>query len=150
VTRARDNDHGDRLVFAIGVFKLVKATLILLIVTGGIVLVEKDPAGWLARRAHWLHVDTTDGKSLLWIGAVSYAYAAVFCVEGVGLIKRRRWAEWLTIFVTASFLPLEVYEVFHRTSPPRVATLVVNVLIVGYLVWRRVAQDREVVLTRPS
>ncbi len=36
--------------------------------------------------------------------------------EGVGLLLRQYWAEYLTIFTTASLIPLEIYELFERVS----------------------------------
>ena len=50
---------------------------------------------------------------------VTLAYAAVFAVEGIGLWMRRRWAEWLTTIITASLIPLEVWELFHRPQHRR-------------------------------
>src|ERR1700744_509745 len=47
---------------------------------------------------------------------VTLFYAAVFAVEGIGLWMEKRWAEWLTVVVTASLIPLEVWEMFHRPT----------------------------------
>ncbi len=66
---------------------------------------------------------------------VTLAYAAVFAVEGVGLWMQKRWAEWLTTIITASLIPLEVWELFHRPSVGKAAVLVANVAIVAYLIW---------------
>jgi uncharacterized membrane protein (DUF2068 family) len=60
-------------------------------------------------------------------------YACLFLVEGVGLFMRRRWAEYLTVIATASFIPLEIYEIIKESSLPRVSLLVVNSGIVIYL-----------------
>lgn len=47
------------------------------------------------------------------------------------------WAEWFTVIITASLLPLEVYEIRHPTIP-KVVVLVINIAVVGYLVlWIR-------------
>jgi uncharacterized membrane protein (DUF2068 family) len=62
-----------------------------------------------------------------------FAYASVFAVEGVGLVLRRRWAEWLTVVVTGSFLPIEGYELAHRRGGAEVVALALNLAIVGYL-----------------
>lgn len=59
--------------------------------------------------------------------------AATEAVEAVGLWMERRWAEYLTLLVTVAFVPLEIYELIHRTTPLKIFALVVNVAIVIYL-----------------
>jgi uncharacterized membrane protein (DUF2068 family) len=74
------------------------------------------------------------------LSVVTFIYAALFGTEGVGLLLRQRWAEYVTIISTAGLLPLEVYEIVHRISVAKVVLLVINVLIVWYLVaqlWKR-------------
>src|SRR5262249_47735664 len=53
-----------------------------------------------------------------------------------GLLLKKRWAEWLTVLVTASFVPFEVYEIAQRGGAAKIAALVLNVAIVAYLGWR--------------
>lgn len=65
--------------------------------------------------------------------AVILVYAAVEGVEAVGLWLQKRWAEYLTFVVTASLLPLEIYELAHRATPFKVIAFVVNVAVVVYL-----------------
>jgi uncharacterized membrane protein (DUF2068 family) len=65
---------------------------------------------------------------------VAFLYATLFIVEGVGLWMARRWAEYLTIIATSSFVPFEVYELFRHVTWPRTVTLVINLLVVAYLV----------------
>ena len=72
-----------------------------------------------------------------------FAYAALFIAEGVGLVMRRVWAEYLTIVATVSFIPFEIYEIVKRMTPVRVGILAINIAIVGYLVWRRVESRRH-------
>jgi uncharacterized membrane protein (DUF2068 family) len=60
----------------------------------------------------------------------------VFLVEGVGLLLRKPWAEIMTVIVTTSFIPLEVYELVERFSGAKVLVIVVNVLVVLYLLRR--------------
>lgn len=64
---------------------------------------------------------------------VALAYAIVEGVEAVGLWYARRWAEYLTLVVTASLLPLEVYELSGRLSPFKLFAFVLNVAVVVYL-----------------
>ncbi|MDP9084713.1 MAG: DUF2127 domain-containing protein [Pseudomonadota bacterium] len=66
---------------------------------------------------------------------VTLAYAAIFAVEGVGLWMRKRWAEWLTTVITASLVPLEVWELVHRPTIGKAGVLLANIAIVGYLIW---------------
>jgi uncharacterized membrane protein (DUF2068 family) len=85
----------------------------------------------LAARLHGLGVHA---RVAIALGAL--AYAAVFLVEGVGLLAHAVWAEYVTTIVTASLLPLEVYELVESGSLLKVGVIVVNVAIVVYLVWR--------------
>jgi uncharacterized membrane protein (DUF2068 family) len=71
------------------------------------------------------------------VGIAVLVYAAVEGVEAVGLWLQRRWAEYLTLIVTASFLPLEVYELIHKFTPFKVLALVVNTAIVVYLLYAK-------------
>jgi uncharacterized membrane protein (DUF2068 family) len=66
---------------------------------------------------------------------VTLAYAAVFATEGIGLWMQKRWAEWLTTIITASLIPLEVWEVIFRPTVGKALVLVANTAIVIYLVW---------------
>lgn len=70
------------------------------------------------------------------MGLACLAYAALFAVEGVGLLIGAAWAEYVTTFITTSFLPIEIYELVHRASWLKALALVANVAIVIYLVWR--------------
>jgi uncharacterized membrane protein (DUF2068 family) len=69
--------------------------------------------------------------------AVILVYAAIEGIEAVGLWYQRRWAEYLTFVVTASLLPIEVYELVHRLSPLKVLAFVVNVAVVAYLLYAK-------------
>jgi uncharacterized membrane protein (DUF2068 family) len=143
------------LVTAIGIFKLAKATLL---VSVGVALLRELPrqVGLQAEHAlQWLGMGASrsviqQALERLWrldvtaerrIAVFSLVYAAVFTVEGLGLVLERRWAEWLTVFVTGSFIPLEIYELGRRFGPGKLVALVVNVAIVLYLVRRRL-EDR--------
>lgn len=66
----------------------------------------------------------------------TFLYAAIFAIEGVGLWRRKRWAEWMTVLTTSLLIPLEIYEIFVRISWERITLLVINLTIVLYLVAR--------------
>ena len=65
---------------------------------------------------------------------VTFAYAAVFAVEGVGLWMQKRWAEWLTVIATSLLIPLEAFELVRNPSVLKASGLAVNFVIVVYLV----------------
>jgi uncharacterized membrane protein (DUF2068 family) len=74
------------------------------------------------------------------LGIASIVFAAVFLVEGVGLSLGKRWAEWLTVAVTASFVPLELYELGERFGVGKLVALALNVAILAYLIRRRLSE----------
>jgi uncharacterized membrane protein (DUF2068 family) len=71
------------------------------------------------------------------VGGAVLALAVIELVEAVGLWYQRRWAEYLTLVVTAAFLPLEVYELTRTVSPLKVIALIVNAAIVVYLLFAK-------------
>jgi uncharacterized membrane protein (DUF2068 family) len=134
----------------IGLFKLGKAALLVAFALGVLHLAQGDAAAILGRWAKEVHIDpdgelvgrvvekvlALDPRRLRTLSAGMIVYAGVFVVEGIGLMRRRHWAEWFTVIVTGSFLPLEVYEVWRHPAPIRVGVLGVNVAIAWYLTWR--------------
>jgi uncharacterized membrane protein (DUF2068 family) len=79
---------------------------------------------------------------LLWAAAGTLVYSLFSLVEGVGLMFRVSWAGWMAIGESAFFIPIEIYELMHRTASERprpghtVTVLVIlglNILIVWYL-----------------
>ena len=70
------------------------------------------------------------------LGLASFLYAALFLAEGTGLWLEKRWGEWLTVVITGSLVPVEIYELSRHGSAMKVAVLVMNLGIVGYLIHR--------------
>ena len=136
----------DRVVLLIGVFKLAKAIILIAAGIGAFRLL--DPA--FARRVEeWLaHVQLAPGRRIIAflssandqkieaLGGLAFAYAVLFLVEGTGLVMRKRWGEWMTIIITGSLLPFEIYEIFKDVSIAKVAAVIVNAAVVIYLVIR--------------
>lgn len=81
-------------------------------------------------------VDLREGALDVLIGT-SLAYAVLELVEAIGLWHERRWAEYLTVVATAGLLPFEILELSRRVTVLRVGALVINLLIVVWLVYRK-------------
>lgn len=74
----------------------------------------------------------------LWVvGTGSLVYGLIEAGESVGLILRRRWAEYLVVIATAFFIPFEMLEVVRRPTILRAAALVANIIVVVYLVRKK-------------
>ena len=69
-------------------------------------------------------------------GVVAIAYGVLEGVEGYGLWRRRRWAEYLTVIATSLLFIPEIYELTKHATLLKAGALVVNAVIVAYLIWR--------------
>jgi uncharacterized membrane protein (DUF2068 family) len=78
----------------------------------------------------------SDAKQIaIAIGAM--LYGLLEAVEAFGLVRRKRWAEYLVLVATVVFLPLEVDEIIHRATVIKAGVLVFNLAIALYLVWSK-------------
>jgi uncharacterized membrane protein (DUF2068 family) len=133
----------------IALYKMVKVVLLLVVAYGELRLSDASIAAkllsWAQDRPYGLErhfvmqgLEWFSGLSASRVHAlrlVTYVYAAVFAVEGVGLWMEKRWAEWLTTIITASLIPLEAWEIFFRPTIGKVLILLANLAVVAYLVW---------------
>ncbi len=150
----KSDRHSDFGLIAIGIFKLVKCTL--LFALGAIFICCRE--GDLGRLAsHWI--------SKVWLGRpyfndviiklsllsqqtidqftiASFFYAVLLSIEGVGLCLRKRWAEYLTVVITASLLSFEFYELAHRVTLSGIVITLLNLAILVYLVVRLIKNHR--------
>jgi uncharacterized membrane protein (DUF2068 family) len=152
--------RGGRAVFLIGLFKLVKATVLVIVGVAGVLGAAEVWLDNAAARLAWAGAFpgretlrhgiagllAVDEKTIRHVGYAAIGYAAVFGVEGTALLLRKSWAEWLVVGVTASFIPLEVYELHHRFGVGKLVALAVNVAIAAYLAWDRL---RSTAAARP-
>jgi uncharacterized membrane protein (DUF2068 family) len=79
------------------------------------------------------HIFVITPSHLYDIGFLLVAYATLEAVEMIGLWLGKRWAEYLTFVATLAFVPLEVYELLSAFGWFKLATFVVNVAVVVYL-----------------
>ena|ERR1700722_17792684 len=133
----------------IALYKLVKVLLLLALAYGEVRLSDASltaklvtwasarPLGLEHKVVTWL-LEWFSGLSASRVHAlrmVTLAYAAVFSIEGVGLWMRKRWAEWLTVIITGSLIPLELWELLDRPNIGKAAVLIANIAIVIILIW---------------
>jgi uncharacterized membrane protein (DUF2068 family) len=140
----------------IALYKIVKVLLLLAVAYGELRLRDASLAAkllsWAQAQPYGLEhrivtqlLEWFSGLSVSRIHAlriVTLAYAAVFAVEGIGLWMQKRWAEWLTVIITASLIPLEAWEIFLRPTIGKVLILLANAAVVGYLVWHVRTKNR--------
>jgi uncharacterized membrane protein (DUF2068 family) len=131
----------------IAAFKVAQALLFLAIGVGALKLLHKDVGDVISQLADHLRFNPEsrliifimDKASLIndrllrRIGEMGFIYAALDLTEGIGLYFEKAWAEYLTLVITASFLPWEVFEIFRRLTLIRVGLLAANALVLFYL-----------------
>jgi uncharacterized membrane protein (DUF2068 family) len=134
----------------IALFKLVKGLLLLAVGIGAVKLLHRDIAETLSDWVDFLRVDPDNryihgilarllnlSPGQLKAASVgTFIYAGLLLTEGVGLLLRKRWAEYFTIITTAGLIPLELYELAKHVTAAKIAILIINIAIVVYLVVR--------------
>ncbi len=156
--------HHDRWIVAIGVFKLLQTAAWLLLGFGALRLLHKDV---LDVAEHWIlalrfnpeghfvslllgKLALLDPHRLKQISAAIFGMAALDAIEGAGLVLEKTWAEFVTLILTASFLPWEMIGVFQHPTRIRAALAVINLAVVLYLLWFVKMRMRERRLRRAS
>jgi uncharacterized membrane protein (DUF2068 family) len=154
-TRKQHRQH-DKIVWLIGGAKIFYGLLLIGVGIGGMNLIGKNLATELWHLTACWNIDfhnhyiqmlyrqanELDGNRLVFFTAITFAYAALFFVEGIGLILGKYWAQWLVIIDTASFIPGEIFYLARQFSGFNTFLLVVNVAVVLYLVWRIKTRNR--------
>ena len=145
----RTRQGHDRWLIIIGAFKILEGTFFVLLGLGVVRLLHRDVGDLLLRLALALRIDPeshfvnllldqvqllTPHKMRL-ISAGIFLKAGLDYLEGIGLAMEKSWAEWLTIGLTASFLPWEVFEIIRHFTWMKVGITVLNVLVLLYLLW---------------
>ena len=146
-------NHGkhphDRGLLLIGLFKLAKATFFFFVGVGAIHLLHKDLEDEVMRLAMKFRfdpesrlvallldkVDLIDAHRLRQISVATFGYSALALTEGVGLLLEKVWAEYLTLILTISFLPWELYELARKLDWFRLSLLLINLAVLWYLIW---------------
>lgn len=145
--RQRPDARVDKVVWLIAAFKLLKGLLLLALAVGALTMIHKNVAGvvgqWIRElrfdpddrhlRRLFVKLSFLDQRKLEELSAGTFLYAGLFLTEGGGLFMRKRWAEYLTIIITSSFIPLEIYEMVESFSLTKTVVIIVNLAAVLYL-----------------
>ena len=175
-------------MFLVGIFEMFKALLFLAAAFGLLRMLHKDTGVELGKLLHAMRIsgDQAFIKSLLLkadviedpqkrvFGALAAAYAILHGIEGVGLMMRKKWAEYFTVIASSLAIPYEIYELFHRSTHPapegvlrsipdeqraafvfdqvfllKIGVFMANVGIVWFLVWHlRRSRQQQLELER--
>jgi uncharacterized membrane protein (DUF2068 family) len=131
----------------IAIFEALKGSIVLLAAAGLVSLVHKnaqDAAEEIVRQFHlnpasryphiFLDAMASLNSTRLWLLAGGACiYSAIRLTEAYGLWHERTWAEWVGAVSGAIYLPFEIYELTRGISVVKVALLVLNLAIVGFL-----------------
>jgi uncharacterized membrane protein (DUF2068 family) len=148
VAGAGNRKKRNRWLELIATYKLLQAILLVSVGVGALRLLGRDVADLLQSLASDLRMNTEgrlvsflldkaamiNDHRLRQISVFMFCYAALGLLEGIGLMLEKIWAEYLTAIITASFLPLEIFELMHRVTWFRVGLFVVNIAVLAYLV----------------
>ncbi len=147
----------DRWIIAIGVFKLMQAALFVLLGIGALKLLHRDLLDIAERfilamrfnpESHFVNlvlekVAMIDPHRLRQISAAIFGVAALDAIEGAGLVLEKAWAEYVTLVLTASFLPWEGFEILRHVTWIKVSLIVINIAVVLYLLFYVKMRMRE-------
>jgi uncharacterized membrane protein (DUF2068 family) len=144
----RARTRHDRWIMLIGAFKLAQALLFVLLGIGAIRLLHRDLVGIAEHFIYQLRFINPEGRlvnlvlikvaqidphRLRQISAVIFIIAAMDALEGMGLVLEQAWAEFVTLILTASLLPLELWELVRRVTLMKVGLIIINLAVVAYL-----------------
>ena len=154
--RRTGGQRRNRLLLTIAVYKLLHALFFIAIGIGAHRLLHKDIADQIDLLARHLRFNPesrlvnflleksslVNDPLLRRIGFFAFAYAGITLAEGIGLYLEKVWGEFLTLAITASFLPWETVEVFRRVTWIHVSLLAINTLVFLYLMQLVLARAR--------
>jgi uncharacterized membrane protein (DUF2068 family) len=139
----------ERWIIAIGVWKLLEGALFIVLGIGALRLLHKDLVDVVTRfvvdigrdpEGHFVSlildkVALIDPHRLKQISLAIFAAAGLHFLEGIGLVLRKVWAEYVTLILTASFLPWELFEIIRHVTWIRIVLMLLNIAVVIFLVF---------------
>ena len=141
--------QGSRGLLLIAAFKLAKGLILLAVGVGALRLLHQDVSADVLHWVNALRVDPgnffihhllarladVDDHKLKELSVGTFFYAGLSLTEGTGLAFRKRWAEYFTTILTASFIPLELWEIHRHLTEAKMLILFINIAVLAYLIW---------------
>jgi uncharacterized membrane protein (DUF2068 family) len=142
--------HRDKWLVLIGALKILYAFVFVLLGLGAIRLLHRSLVAFVN---HWIVVvlrfdpashfvnfilnkaALVSPHQLRMFSDVIFIYAGLDLIEGIGLVMEKVWAEYVTLVITAAFLPVEFYELVLHVSAFKIGLVLANAVIVLYLLW---------------
>ncbi|HEY3932513.1 MAG TPA: DUF2127 domain-containing protein [Verrucomicrobiae bacterium] len=156
-SRSSKRRKHDKILWLIGAWKIFYGLLLLGVGVGAFNLIGKNLSAELWKLVERWNIDfhnyyiqllfrkatELDGKRLFALTFMTFGYAMLFFIEGVGLILDKHWAKWLVVVVTGSFIPGEIYHLVRQFNWFDLILLIINVACIIYLVWRIKSSSTE-------
>ena len=131
-------------IFLIALFKLIKGGLFISLAIIALKMIDKDIADifmvWITKlhievenrfvQDIFVRLDLVDNRLLKEISATTFLMAGLFITEGLGLLFQKRWAEYMAVFETGLFIPLEIYEFVRHATVTKISLLAINAAVV--------------------
>ncbi len=159
-SRPRRRDKGLVLIAA---YKLLVALIFAIVGVGAVRLIGRDVDNLLAGLVSDLHFPESrfinflidkasmiDDHMLRRIGAGAFGYSGLSLLEAIGLYLEKAWGEYLTLLITASFLPIEIRELVLRFTWLRIGIFVVNLGVLVYLLFTVMERRKKAELAEES
>lgn len=138
-----------KTVRTVALLEAAKGILVILTGCGALSLIHHDVQQFAERLVGHLHLNPAKHFPQIFIEAASHltdarlwtlaafaaAYGLVRLVEAYGLWHGRRWAEWFATVSGAIYVPFEFYELLRKANWLSLSALVVNLLVVGLMVY---------------
>ena len=138
-----------RGIRVIALFEGMKGLLVLLVGFGLFAFIHKDLHAVAVEIVRTFHLNPARHYPSIFIDAINHLtdgqllamafsallYSAVRFVEAIGLWLQRQWAEWFGLLTGGLYLPIELFEIMRGITWPKVAILIVNAGVVGYLAY---------------
>ena len=149
--------HHNRVLLLIAFYKFLHALFFIAIGVGAHRLLHKDLADEIDLFARHLRfkpearlvsfvlekASLVNDPLLRRIGFFAFCYAGVTLLEGIGLYLEKAWGEFLTLAITASFLPWELFEIYRHVTWIHFGLFAINILVFIYLLDLVLARARH-------